>query len=95
MTALDALKAHLRITGTDDDALLTQKLGAASAAVTNDIGADAPVSFDTAAADLQEAILLRAAHMFENAEPVLVGISAEVLPLGYADLIAPYRKWVF
>ena len=96
MTALLDLKAQLNIIDDDaDDALLDRKIAAAEASVSADIGALTPVTYGDAPADLREAILMKAAHLFENREAVLVGISAQELPLGYADLIAPHRKWVF
>jgi uncharacterized phage protein (predicted DNA packaging) len=96
VTALLDLKAQLNIIDdeTDDD-LLERKIAAAEASVSADIGAVTPVTYDDAPADLREAIMMKAAHLFENREAVLVGISAQELPLGYADLIAPHRKWVF
>ncbi|GHA34971.1 hypothetical protein GCM10007989_33600 [Devosia pacifica] len=96
MTALTDLKAQLNIVDDDaDDGLLNRKIAAAEASVSADIGAETPVSYADAPADLQEAILMKAAHLYENREAVLVGISANELPMGYADLIAPHRKWVF
>ena len=96
LTALTDLKAQLNIIDDDaDDDLLARKIAAAEASVSADIGAATPVVYADAPADLCEAILMKAAHLFENREAVLVGISAQELPLGYADLIAPHRKWVF
>lgn len=95
MTAIEALKAQLNITDDTDDALLTHKIAAAEATITNDLAADDPVTFDTAPADLCEAILLLAGHLYENREAVLVGVGAEALPLGYEHLVQAHRKWVF
>ncbi len=96
MTALADLKGQLNIIDdeTDDD-LLERKLAAAEEIVTTDIGADEPVTYDSAPASLREAILLLAGHLYENREAVLVGVGADVLPLGYDDLIRRHRKWVF
>ena len=44
---------------------------------------------------IQEAIKQLAAHFYENREATLVGVSAQELPLGVADLINPYRAWCF
>ena len=95
MTALEALKAQLNITDEADDALLERKIAAAEATITNDLAADDPVTFATAPADLCEAILMVAAHLYENREAVLVGVGAEALPLGYEHLIQSHRRWVF
>ena len=95
LTALADLKAQLNITDDADDALLERKIAAAEAAVTGDIGADDPVTYDAAPADLREAVLMLAAHLYENREAVLVGVGAEALPLGYDHLVQSHRKWVF
>tara|TARA_R110000868_G_scaffold12110_7_gene58722 strand:- start:14749 stop:15324 length:576 start_codon:yes stop_codon:yes gene_type:complete len=42
-------------------------------------------------APLRQAILLLAAHWFENREPVSIGDKAGELPLSVSALIAPYR----
>jgi hypothetical protein len=94
-TGLDALKAQLNIVDNTDDDMLARKLAAAEVMVSNDTGALTPVTYATATADLAEAIMMMAAHFYENREAVLVGITAQTLPLGYADLIASSRKWVF
>lgn len=96
MTALSDLIAQLNIIDDEaDEYLLMRKIAAAEASVSSDIGAETPITYGDAPADLREAILMKAAHLFENREAVLVGISAQELPMGYADLIAPHRKWVF
>ncbi len=48
-------------------------------------GADVP-------APLRHAILLLAAHWYENRQPVEIGLAGEPLPLTIAELIAPYRR---
>lgn len=95
MTAIEALKAQLNITDDTDDALLAHKIAAAEATITSDLAADDPVTFDTASADLREAILLLAGHLYENREAVIVGVGAEALPLGYEHIIQSHRKWAF
>jgi hypothetical protein len=92
-SSLDALKAQLNIIDDADDAFLTDLISDTEAAVTDDIGATEPVSFDTAAGPLRRAILMRAAHMYANREAVIVGSVTAILPLGYYELIAPYRNW--
>lgn len=48
---------------------------------------------------LRAAILLHVGHLFENRESTIVddrtAFSVDVLPLGFDDLIAPYRLWSF
>lgn len=42
-------------------------------------------------ADVKQAVLLLAAHFYDNREAVLVGTSANDLPYGVADLLRKYR----
>ena len=93
-TSLDRLKRQLNILDNADDDLLGDFIAAAETFTTNAIGADDPVAFDTAPPDMQLALLLLAAHYFENREATVIGASAQFLPLGYFDLIASYRNWV-
>lgn len=102
MTALAALKAHLNILDNADDELLTAKVEAAIAFTSHQIGALDPetsepvaLSWDTAPADVREAILMLGAHWYENREAVLVGVGANMMPLGYHDLLLAHRRWVF
>ena len=96
MTALTDLKAQLNLTDDDaDDALLTGMIDDALDHTGSAIGADARLSYDELPGGLRRAVLMLAAHFFENREAVLVGISANELPLGFWELVAPHRKWVF
>ncbi len=67
--------------------LPTQRVGGIAIDFTAGYGGAAAVP-----APLKQAILLLAAHWFENREPVALGERAEVLPLSVAALIAPYRR---
>jgi uncharacterized phage protein (predicted DNA packaging) len=97
MTALTDLKAQLSLTDDDstDDALLTGMIADALDHTGNAIGADAQLSYDELAGGLRRAVLMLAAHFYENREAVLVGISSNEMPLGFWELVAPHRKWVF
>lgn len=83
--------------GTGDDALIAQKIAAATAHVERAAG----VSFDDLAesepgvpADLKEAVTMLAAHWYENREATLVGVSMVPVPLGFDDLIRSHRpEW--
>lgn len=93
MITLDQAKAHLRVTIADDDALITDKLSAAKAWVgaytASDpdlVGTPAPVN---------EAVLQLTAHLYENREASLVGVTASALPFGFLDLLANYRAFAF
>ncbi|WGD32016.1 head-tail connector protein [Ancylobacter sp. WKF20] len=88
------LKAHLNITGGDDDALLTGMLSAACRHVEKWIG---PLEdFDEVPADVVAAIKLLVGHLYEAREASFIGQGAVTeVPFGFHDLIEPYRAWVF
>lgn len=90
--SLDKLKQHLNITDDADNELLTDKLAAASAWVAAYTGG--PID-DATPAPILEAIRQLAAHLYENREASLVGVTAQSLPFGMLDLLAPYRCWAF
>ncbi len=86
-------KAQMNVTFDDDDALIQSKIDAAEAVCQGLVGSTivwaAPLP-----ADLMEAIKMLAAHLYENRE----ASSIEYLnmnPLGFCQLIAPYREWSF
>jgi len=96
VTATAALRLQLSLNDDEaDDDFLTGRIAAAEAYTTAMIGAETPVAYGDAPADLQLAILMLAAHWYENREATLVGISADELPFGYEALVASHRKWVF
>jgi hypothetical protein len=94
MITIADLKAHLNLSGEDDDALLSQKLAAAEAWTAGYIGL-ALADLDPFPADVGEAILRIAADLYENREATLVGVSASALPFGVTDLLAAHREWAF
>lgn len=96
--SLDDLKQHLNLDGDADDALLTSKIAAAEAYV----DAFLDVKLDEYEADslpvpapIIAAIMMVAAHLYENREATLVGVNGQILPLGVHELLSPYRRWVF
>lgn len=44
--------------------------------------------------DIKEALKLLAGHLFQNREASAIDVP-ELMPLGFHDLIGPYRKWEF
>lgn len=95
MTALSDLKAQLNLTDEGDDELLTRYVAAAEKFTANFVGGETPVTYSSAPADLCQAVLLLAAHWYENREATLVGVSAHELPLGFHELANAHREWVF
>jgi hypothetical protein len=90
---LEQAKAHLNVTFDTDDALLTDKLAAAKAWVSAYTAGDPDA--DTAPAPIREAVLQLTAHLYQNREASLVGVTAMALPFGFLDLLAPYRAFAF
>ncbi|QDM27570.1 phage gp6-like head-tail connector protein [Tardiphaga sp. vice304] len=91
--SLADLKAHLNIASDDDDDLLESKLTAASEWIARYTGV--PVDAPDTPAPFDEATRQLAAHLFENREATLVGVTAQALPFGFLDLLNPYREWAF
>lgn len=92
IVTLEEIKAHLNVTFDEDDALIQSKGAAAEDCVSRLLGSDL-ASISPLPESLRQAVLQVAAHLYTNREAVLVGVSAQDLPLGVWDLIAPYRKY--
>lgn len=87
-------RAHSAIPDDENDALLQQKIDAATAWTAKYLG----VELDNAALDdatVREAVLQLAGHLYENREASLVGVTAATIPFGVTDLLAPHRTWSF
>lgn len=91
---VDDLKAHLNITGNADDALIAQKIDVAEAWISRWLEITL-AEMEEVPADLKEAVRLLVAHLYENREATLVGISADELPLGLWDILNQHRAWGF
>lgn len=105
MIDLTDAKAHLNLTTDDDDRLVNAKIDAATAWIALYTGTDYvtpgedadgyPVPVDTTPAPVKEACRQLTAHLYQNREASLVGVTAQALPFGLLDLLAPYRAWSF
>lgn len=93
MISLDDIKAHLNVTTDIDDELIRAKLAAATAWVSAYTG----IAADAAEipASVLEAVRQIAAHLYQNRELAVVGISAQSLPFGALELLSSDRKWAF
>jgi hypothetical protein len=40
-------------------------------------------------------VLQLTAHLYQNREASLIGVTASALPFGFLDLLAPYRAFSF
>lgn len=97
LTAAD-LRAHSNLTEGDDDALLSRFIVAAKARIEASLGfkIDDVTEFPSGTPDdLTLAVLMLAAHYYENREATVVGVTAQVMPLGVTGVIADYRRYTF
>ena len=93
--SLDDMKAHLNVTFSDDDALITSKVAAAQSIVEAELGFVLAEKFtDTIPAALLEAIKQVAAHLYENREAVSE-YRAYDLPHSADDIVRNFRNWSF
>jgi hypothetical protein len=102
--ALDetVLREHLNMTVAEaagiDEAVLTRLLGAARAYTAAQLGfaLDDAVEFpDGTPADVEQAVLMIAAHWFSEREAVAAGVTMMPVPFGYSEIIANHRRWTF
>ncbi|MEF2074355.1 head-tail connector protein [Consotaella aegiceratis] len=96
---LDATTLRDHLNGVpDDDAALSRLLGAATAHVEAQLGFaldDADEFPDGTPADIEQAVLMVAAHWYENREATVVGVSAQELPIGVVDIIREHRNYTY
>lgn len=90
IVTLADLKAHLRVEHNDDDDQIVGMLEAARGYVESWCG---PLDDIAGAmpAGLVHALKLYVCHLYENREPVNIGSSGAETPMGFFDLIDPYR----
>ena len=96
MIDLDLVKAHLRVDGAEEDALIGAYLNGAVEYVQQHCDrriVEAPESPDQMALtdDVKQAILLLIGHWYANREAVAVGTIATAMPLAVERLLW-YRK---
>lgn len=98
------LKAQLNITGDGENAILTRLLAVAQAHVERLLGFKlaeqfpplaGPPPVSTVPADLEHAVYMLAADLYENREASLVGVSAQAVPFGVAEIVNEYRNYTF
>jgi Phage gp6-like head-tail connector protein len=89
--SLEDMKAHLRVTFSDDDVIIADKLATATDWVANYTGIP---NDSTIPLPVNEAVRQLAAHLYANREASLVGATAQSLPFGVLDLLIPYTPFV-
>lgn len=92
---LEKMKAHLNVTFSDDDALITDKIAAAQSYIEAQLGYVIADEYPDGAPALDEAVKQIVAHYYEHRESVMVGVSAGVVPMSARDTIDTFRKWNF
>lgn len=95
VVTLEDMRAHLGLTednGSADDALIRSKIAAATEHTARAASVDFEEIEGDVPEDLKEAIRLLAAHLYENREASIVGVTASAIPFGYDDLIRPHRQ---
>lgn len=91
---IEDVKAHLNVVISEDDTLLTNKIAAAEEWIGKFTGT--PLADLTPTPEpLKEAVRMLVGHLYENREASVIAVSAELLPLGLYELMAPYREWAF
>jgi hypothetical protein len=104
IVALAAMKAELGIIDSVDDTMIQSKIDAAEAHLEQLLGYTFAEEFpdtvdvnfpDTVPADLLAAIKQLAAHLYENREATVVGVSASELPFGVWDVVRERRNYSF
>ena len=95
MTLAD-IKAHLRVTISDDDALIQAKIDAAEKFVEDYLG-DMPYHNGGVPNPIKEAIRQLVALMYDNREAAVVGntITVTALTPGFYEFLAPYKRYAF
>lgn len=88
------VKAHANITLDDDDALIAAKIDAAEEWIGAFVGTPL-VEFDPVPEPIKEAVRQLVAHLYENREATLVGVTMNDVTPGLFDFLAPFRRYVF
>lgn len=91
---IESAKAHLNLTTSDDDALVTRLIAVAQDWLESQLGYRLADEYpDEVPVALEHGIFLMVAHFYANREASLVGVSAAPLPLGICDIVNDYRRW--
>lgn len=91
IVALADMKAHLGITDSADDAMITDLIDEAQSFIEGQLGYEIPA--DDYPADLHFAVKAQTAHLFENREASIVGVSIAAVPMSVEDVIRNRRSY--
>lgn len=82
----------------DVEALMTRKIAAAQGHIESLLGFKIETTYpgpELVPADLKEAVILLAAHWYENREASVVGVSAQQIPFGVEQIVNEHREYSF
>jgi len=94
----DDLKVQLNGVVAEDEAMLPRLLDAAVAHTERQLGfklTDTKQFPEGAPADVEQAVLMLAAHWYENREASIVGVSAQAVPFGFDEIIREHRAYTY
>lgn len=92
------LKVQCNVVGNDDDQLLTRQLSAAQRHVERILGFafdDETELPDGVPEDLEQAVLMLAAHWYENREQTITGTIIAEVPFGVMQILGEHRRYTF
>lgn len=90
------MKQHLGILDDADDTLIEGKIAAAQAWIESFLGYSIEATFpDDVPADLVEGVKQQAAHLFENRESTVTGVSIALSPASVDDVIRNRRSYAW
>ena len=96
VVTLEQIKVHLNLTGSDDDALLNDKVAAAQDHVERLLGFQIETEYpDGGPPSLKQAVLMLASWWYEQREAALTGTIVASVPHGVQEIVTEYRKWSF
>lgn len=95
IVTLPDMKAELGITDSTDDVMIAAKIDEAQAYLEQVLGYAIETKFTTVPADLKAAVKMQAAHLYENREATIAGVSLQIVPSGLDDILRERRSYAF
>lgn len=97
------LKAQLNLSddlGGGDDALLNRLIAASQNMTERQLGYLIEATYGGSDQEpippaLVHAVAMLAAHLYENRETTAIGVSAQIMPYGFDDIVRDFRNWSF
>lgn len=100
IVTVDQMREQMNLPAGQDEALIGRKISAAQNHIERMLGFKIADTFGGVDQEgippaLVEAVSQLAAHFYENREATLVGVNAQVLPLGVSEIVAEYRTYTY